>query len=58
MQNHQNFDGYSTKLIINETYENDNLIILETSNSQTNKLYPIILLILKKLNLKETDFYR
>ncbi|WP_282630410.1 hypothetical protein [Empedobacter sedimenti] len=51
-------DGYTTKLSINASYEDNNTIVLETSDSQSNKLYAVITLILAKLNLKEKDFYR
>lgn len=47
-------DGYS----INASYEDNNTIVLETSDSQSNKLDAVITLILEKLNLKEKDFYR
>ncbi|MDH0658509.1 hypothetical protein ACTS91_09570 [Empedobacter falsenii] len=51
-------DGYTTKLSINANYEDNNTIVLETSDSQSNKLHAVITLILEKLNLKEKDFYR
>lgn len=51
-------DGYTTKLSINTNYEDNNTIVLETSNSQSNKLHAVITLILEKLKLKEKDFYR
>lgn len=51
-------DGYTTKLSINANYEDNNTIILETSDSQSNKLHAVITLILGKLNLKDKDFYR
>jgi hypothetical protein len=58
-QNHKIIlDGYNTKLTINTTFENSNSIILESNNAKSNNFKPIIDLILKKLNLKEKDFYK
>jgi len=52
-------DGYNTKIQINDLSNiNSSILTLETTDIQNNSFKPIIDLILKKLNLRNEEFYR